>query len=123
MVSGSEPDECFYLTVNKIQQIKGKKRIDLEEDPAPDLVVEVDITSRSRYREQVYAALQIPEIWQYDGQTLTMLMLKSGQYLPIQRSLAFSKVEAEDIERFLQQAMEKDYLDLVREFRGWSESL
>ena len=28
LVSGSEPDECFYLTVNKIQQIKGKKRID-----------------------------------------------------------------------------------------------
>lgn len=123
LVSGSEPDECFYLTVNKIQQIKGKKRIDLKEDPAPDLVVEVDITSRSRYREQVYAALQIPEIWQYNGQTLTMLKLEGGQYLPIQRSLSFSRVAAKDIERFLQQAMKKDYLDLVREFRGWLESL
>ena len=63
LVSGSEPDECFYLTVSKIQQVKGKKRIDLTQDPAPDLVVEVDITSRSRYREQVYAELKIPEVW------------------------------------------------------------
>lgn len=42
--SGSEPDECFYLTGNKVQALRGKKRIDLNQDPAPDLVIEVDIT-------------------------------------------------------------------------------
>lgn len=44
--SGSEPDECFYLTGNKVQALRGKKRIDLNQDPAPDLIIEVDITSR-----------------------------------------------------------------------------
>lgn len=123
LVSGSEPDECFYLTVSKIQAIKGKKRIDLNQDPAPDLVVEVDITSRSRYRRQVYAALQIPEIWRFDGQRLTLLALNDEQYTEIDQSLAFPKVEAREIERFLQQAMEKDYLTLVSEFRQWLRNL
>ena len=119
LVSGSEPDECFYLTVNKIKAVKGKKRIDLAQDPAPDLVVEVDITSRSRYRSQVYAALRIPEIWRFDGQRLTLLALRNGTYVEIERSVAFPKIEAQAIEVFLQQAIEKDYLELVGEFREW----
>ncbi|MEO0541228.1 MAG: hypothetical protein AAFZ80_10235 [Cyanobacteria bacterium P01_A01_bin.105] len=28
LASGSQPDECFYLSVQKIQTVKGKKRID-----------------------------------------------------------------------------------------------
>ena len=117
LVSGSEPDECFYLTVNKIQQVKGKKRIDLTEDPAPDLVVEVDITSRSRYREQVYATLGVSEIWQYDGEVLTLLELVGDRYVEIERSLAFPKVQAKAIEQFLRESMSKDYLELVGRFR------
>jgi Uma2 family endonuclease len=41
----SEPDECFYI--QNLSAVKGKKRIDLNQDPPPDLVVEIDITSRS----------------------------------------------------------------------------
>ena len=123
LVSGSEPDECFYLTVSKIQQIKGKKRIDLEKDPAPDLVVEVDITSRSRYREQVYASLNVLEVWQYDGKVLTLLELVGDRYVPIESSLAFPKVKSKDIEQFLRTSMTKDYLTLIGEFREWLKGL
>lgn len=123
LVSGSEPDECFYLTVSKIQAVKGKKRLNLTRDPAPDLVVEVDITSRSRHREQVCSALQIPEVWRYDGQTLTLLVLEKGSYVAVDKSLAFPKVEAKAVEAFLQQAMAKDYLELVNEFRQWLRNL
>lgn len=123
LASGSEPDECFYLTVSKIQQVKGKKRIDFTQDPAPDLVVEVDITSRSRYREQVYAALKVPEVWQYDGQTLTLLELVGDRYAAIESSLAFPKVKSASIEQFLRESMTKDYLELVGEFRQWLKAL
>lgn len=123
LVSASEPDECFYLTVNKIQAIKGKKRIDLSRDPAPDLVIEVDITSQSKHRATTYAALQVPEVWQFDGETLTLLALKNGAYTVIQRSLAFPKLETQAIESFLNQAMERDYLELVSEFREWLKTL
>ena len=123
LVSGSEPDECFYLTVSKIQQVKGKKRIDLETDPAPDLVVEVDITSRSRYREQVYASLNVLEVWQYDGKVLTLLELVGDRYVPIESSLAFPKVKSKDIEQFLRTSMTKDYLTLIGEFREWLKGL
>ncbi|MEM9905520.1 MAG: hypothetical protein AAF921_10910 [Cyanobacteria bacterium P01_D01_bin.44] len=31
--SGTEPDEGFYLEVSKVKAVKGKKRIDLSQDP------------------------------------------------------------------------------------------
>ncbi len=117
--SGSQPDECFYLSVQKIQIIKGKKRIDFAQDPAPDLVLEIDITHRSKHRNQVYQALQVPEFWQFDGQRLRMLALQNGEYKAVQYSLAFPKVSAQDIESFLLRAETQDYLQLIRDFRQW----
>lgn len=42
---GFEPDSCFY--VQNEERVRGKDRIDLETDPPPDLVIEIDITSPS----------------------------------------------------------------------------
>lgn len=42
---GFEPDSCFYFA-NR-ERIRGKTRINLYEDPPPDLVFEVDITHSS----------------------------------------------------------------------------
>ncbi|CCQ67715.1 Protein of unknown function DUF820 [Crocosphaera watsonii WH 0402] len=43
--SGIEPDYCFYI--NHWQEISGKERIDWRNDPPPDLVLEIDVTSYS----------------------------------------------------------------------------
>ena len=43
LLKGFEPDSCFYI--HSIEQISGKRRLDLTQDPPPDLVIEVDITS------------------------------------------------------------------------------
>ncbi|MGB5593969.1 MAG: Uma2 family endonuclease, partial [Crocosphaera sp.] len=40
-----EPDACFYI--ENYQAVIGKKRLNLEIDPPPDLVIEIDITSRT----------------------------------------------------------------------------
>jgi Uma2 family endonuclease len=62
-LSGAEPDECFYIF--NIDAVRGKKRLDLAQDPAPDLVLEIDITSSSQTRLQVYAELGVAEVWIY----------------------------------------------------------
>jgi len=47
-LSGAEPDKCFYI--RNISAVQGKARLDPFEDPAPDLIIEVDITSSSHNR-------------------------------------------------------------------------
>jgi Uma2 family endonuclease len=42
-VQGVEPDYCFYI--QNRASVLAKERIDLEVDPAPDLAIEIDLTS------------------------------------------------------------------------------
>lgn len=116
-LSGAEPDECFYI--ENINAIKGKKRIDLAQDPPPDLVVEIDITSSSNNRFEVYADMGVPEIWRYDGKDFSINILQNQKYISVEQSLAFPNLPLIEISNFLEQVEEKDYLQLVKEFRQW----
>ncbi|QLE51583.1 Uma2 family endonuclease [Nostoc sp. C057] len=119
-LSGAEPDECFYI--KNVKFIKGKKRINLQQDPPPDLVVEIDITSSSKNRFQVYADMGVPEIWRYDGTIFSINILRNDQYIAVDQSLAFPNLPLTEISNFLEQVGEKDYLELVKEFRQWVKS-
>ncbi|MDZ8106815.1 MAG: Uma2 family endonuclease [Nostoc sp. DedQUE12a] len=119
-LSGAEPDECFYI--ENINAIRGKKRIDLAQDPPPDLVVEVDITSSSKNRFQVYADMGVPEIWRYDGKIFSINVLENQKYISVEQSLVFPNLPLIEISNFLEQVGEKDYLELVKEFRQWVKS-
>jgi Uma2 family endonuclease len=119
-LSGAEPDECFYL--DNIDAVRGKKRLDLTEDPAPDLVVEIDVTSSSRNRLQVYADLGVAEVWIYDGASLIIQQLQNGIYITSPTSQFFLNMPIPEIAGFLQQAGTIDYLELVKAFRQWVRS-
>ena len=76
---GVEPDACYY--VENAERVIGKEELDLESDPPPDIVVEVDITARSLKKLSIYAALCVPEVWRYDGETLQIYKLSVGKYV------------------------------------------
>ena len=79
LARGFEPDECFYFGGNagRVRKIvAGKGNLDLDSgDPAPDLVVEVDVTSPSLDKLPIYSRLGAPEVWRYDGGRLVILGL------------------------------------------------
>src|SRR5439155_11054154 len=62
---GAEPDTCFYI--GNAERIIGRRKIDLESDPPPDVAVEIDTTNESLSKFPIYAALGVPEIWRYNG--------------------------------------------------------
>jgi Uma2 family endonuclease len=119
-LSGAEPDECFYF--RNIALVRGKKRLDLDKDPAPDLVVEIDVTSSSSDRLQVYADLGVAEVWIYNGKLLVIKHLQNAAYINSQTSQFFPNVPVPEIAGFLQQADTVDYLELVKIFRQWVRS-
>ena len=116
-LSGAEPDKCFYI--KNVDSIQGKTRINLQQDPPPDLVVEIDITSSSKDRFAVYAEMGVPEIWRYDGNKFTINLLKDDKYIVVDESLAFPNLPLTEISNFLRNAGSKKYLEVVREFRDW----
>jgi Uma2 family endonuclease len=119
-LSGVEPDECFYI--RNIALVQGKRRLDLTQDPAPDLIVEIDITSSSQNRLQIYADLGVAEVWIYDGASLVIKQLQNETYITSQTSQFFVNIPIPEIAGFLQQAQTMDYLELVKVFRDWVRS-
>ncbi|MDY6936470.1 MAG: Uma2 family endonuclease [Cyanobacteriota bacterium] len=115
--SGAEPDKCFYI--HNLEAIRGKKRLDFDRDPPPDLVLEIDITSPSRERLVIYAELGVPEVWRFDGERLFIYQRQDDRYIERDRSLFFGNIRGSEISGFLERIADTDYLELIREFRTW----
>ena len=62
---GIEPDNCYYIQ-NELA-FRGKQTLDLSTDLPPDLAIEIDITSSSINKLDIYSALGVPELWSYNG--------------------------------------------------------
>jgi len=115
---GLEPDDCFYIKSQPL--IVGKKRINLPKDPPPDLAIEIDVTSRSIDRLPIYAALGVPEIWQYDGTTIRCLLLERREYRQSDFSLSFPRLRVSDLLPFVRIAEQKsDQTAAIKAFRAW----
>ena len=69
---GAEPDKCYYIHNEPL--VRGRT-VDLEKDPPPDLVVEIDITHTDIDRNTLYASMGVPEFWRFNGSVLTIYKL------------------------------------------------
>ncbi len=95
-------------------------RVDLDVDPPPDLAVEVEITSKSSTGQGIYAALRVPEIWRFDGETLSVhLLQEDGNYIPSETSAAFPFVPMNELASFLRGYALGDDTRWGRTFREW----
>jgi hypothetical protein len=99
--------------------MRGKKEWDVLIDPPPDLAVEIDITRSSLDRQGIYAALQVPEIWRYDG-TFTVLVLgPNGKYKQRLKSLTFPWLPLADFARFVDDLGSEEETRLSQSFIEW----
>lgn len=114
---GLEADECYYI--QNEQAVRGKAEIDLTTDPPPDLAIEVDFTSSSMNRLEIYAAIGVPEVWRFDGETLTIYCLVEGEYRSQEASEVLPLLQQGDILRFLQASQAMGETTWIREFRKW----
>jgi Uma2 family endonuclease len=120
LARGLEPDQCYYIQSEAA--VRHRERIDLTQDPPPDLAIEVDITSSSIDQLAIYAALGVPEVWRYDGQTLTMYHLEVGAYESRDRSLSLPQLTASNVMQFLALSQTMGETSLVRQFRQWART-
>lgn len=97
---GTEPDTCFYVA--NAHRIIGKRRLDLDIDPPPDVVVEIDVTNESLSKFPIYAALGVPEIWRYDGAAVQFFGLADGRYQERRVSGSFEGLTPEAITEVLE---------------------
>jgi Uma2 family endonuclease len=116
MKTGIEPDDCFYLA--NCQAVIGKKRLDLNIDPPPDLAIEIDLTSPTQL--SAYEALGVPEIWRYQQGKLAIFTLAEGHYIESSFSSLFPSLPiAAGISAILARSNQILMSESRKEFRLW----
>jgi Uma2 family endonuclease len=114
IAQGIEPDQCFYI--QNESKIRGKKRIDLTQDPPPDLALEIDITSRTHI--SIYASLKVPELWRFEKNQLKIYLLADDSYIESEESLIFPRFPlAKMIPQYLEQSKTAGRNVTLRNFR------
>lgn len=101
---GVEPDASFYLDDAKIESFrrltKAEER-DSSRFPSPDLAIEIDIRRPSKERSEVYAAIGVIEVWEFNGEKIRIRRLgPKGSYKTVNRSGWFP-ISALDIQGLL----------------------
>ena len=117
MLRGLEPDECYWIAAEP--EVRGRTDIDLDNDPPPDLALEIEISRSVLNRMSIYAALKDPEVWRWDGVTLGIHLLTArGTYRASKRSKAFPFLPLEHFGSYLTR-VDLTETQLLRAFRKW----
>jgi Uma2 family endonuclease len=118
---GLEPDECYYIA--NAERIAGRRQIDLNVDPPPDLAFEVEISRSALDRMGIYAALRVPEIWRFDGERLIVERLQpDGTYASHTTSLQLPFLELDRLVDWIYEADGVVQTTWIRRFREWARA-
>jgi len=112
--AGLEPDTCFYI--QNAEQMRACKRFNPSQDPPPDLAIESDVTSKTTI--EAYLALQVPEVWIYEKQQLSVYLLKNGRYERSLQSSIFPTLQVADlIPRLIAEAEQMGTRKMLKQLR------
>ncbi len=116
MKRGIEADDCFYI--ENEAAIRGKKRIDLTIDPPPDIALEIDLTSRTRFDN--YEVLGVGELWRFNGKQLEINVLRSRNYIQVDESPHFPGFPLISvIPQYLERSKSEGRNKTMKAFRVW----
>ena len=116
--AGVEPDNCFYF--QNEPKIRGKLEYDLNQDPPPDLALEIDVTSKSISRFSIYARLGVPEIWCYDSGELKIYQLQDEGYIEVETSQIFPTLPVQELPALIEQYRPQGRRAMRRAVREWA---
>jgi Uma2 family endonuclease len=118
---GFEPDECYYI--ENAEFMRGKTSVNLDFDPPPDLTIEIDIKHSSLNRMSIFAAVGVPEVWRYDGEELTIHLLKDGKYQVSETSSVIPKVSSPKLSELIEIGKFSAWKEFLKEIRKYADDL
>lgn len=118
---GFEPDVCLYVGAAAGEVLRSEEW-DPHRDPAPDVVVEIDISRSSIGKLAMFAQFGVGEVWRHDGERMTVALLGDGAYQPASASRALPLLTADALTRLLASRTATTLPAWVREVRRWAHA-
>jgi len=129
VVRGLQADDTFFFRAEKLDMVAdalARWSMNIADYPNPDLGLEVDISPSKIDRPGIYAALQVAEIWRFDGEREQIIIERlgaEGSYHPVESS-AFLPVLAEEVRRWVveEDTHTRDESAWARRLRAWAQA-
>jgi Uma2 family endonuclease len=116
---GFEPDSSFYVQHEPL--VRGKAQIDLEVDPPPDLIVEIEVSRSAIPRLPMYAEMGVPEVWRSEGARVSILRLDKGGFVAA-KSAALPSLSSERVSTLLAESRTLARTAWLRRVRDWART-
>ncbi len=103
---GLEADDCYYFSPDKLavaDEVIGRWSANVADYPNPNLAIEIDLSPSKIDRAGIYAALNVVEVWRFDGERKRIVIERlsaDGTYQSVEMS-NFLPVRAVEIERWV----------------------
>lgn len=117
---GLEPDECYWI--DRFEEVRDFDSYDPTVHPPPDLVLEVDITSSSLNRIEMYRSMGVPEVWRYRRTGMEVLRLGPKGYETGGESVVLPELPMGQLSLRMQQAHQESLTRATRALREWLRS-
>ena len=120
---GAKPDCCFYL--QNLEHIRNREEVDLVIDPAPDLVIEVEITNAALEKLPIWARFGVPEVWLAGVESVRILRLAAGavEYGVQEQSETLPPLTAAILSEFLERRTELKTPAWRKMVREWARRI
>jgi len=109
---GFEPDACFYST--NLRKVQGKRELDLQYDPPPDLAIEIDITRSSLDKLSIFEKVGVPELWRFHNGVWRIFKLQPEGYVEQSESSVLQGLAAGTISALIEQSLTLEPLAWIR---------
>jgi Uma2 family endonuclease len=123
---GIQADQCYYFDAAKIAAARVARRRKsnyVADYPNPDLAIEIDLSRPTVDRSGIYGALQVVEVWRFDGESIVIEQLQADlSYAPNQVSL-FLPLRSQDVRRWLVEEDSEDEPAWERRLDEWARGL
>ncbi len=126
LAKGLEADQCYVFLTEKLEMLaeaRSRKSNELSDYPNPDLAIEIEISPSEIDRLSIYQALEVSEVWRFDGESLVILQLgPAGTYSPAESS-RFLSIKAEEVDQWVLREDSKDLIAWRERLREWNQTV
>lgn len=115
---GLEPDSSFYVEPSAL--VDRSRDIVVGVDPPPNLAIEIDMSRSSIPKLDLYADLNVFEVWVWDNQQARFYVLRDGTYEATNRSQLIPGLTPQIVTRFVLLSRQLDSVEWYRSAQAWA---
>jgi Uma2 family endonuclease len=119
--AGQEGDRTFHIGAHA-DLMRGDRNYDFENDPPPDLAIEVEVSHPADDAMKAWGRLAVPEVWRFHVKSFTCtfwLRRHDGSYEQIEQSLAFPMLRPSDVVEQLRVAQQVGTIPWLARLPAW----